>query len=155
LPGCLSVHQFVCKYVPSSCPAHNSVIWSLILKLFHRNDHHIETTCHGQHLGGYLEGQGHSMTLQQNCVWPITSLFEVGFYTTISQKWSPYWDNVSLSTFLLFLHFEFCVWHYSDTTRGIPSCVQNLFRKHHTVQLALVLVIFGAAVEISLFLSWS
>jgi hypothetical protein len=31
-------------------------------------------------LGRYLEGQGHSMTLQQNCVMPITSLFEVGFY---------------------------------------------------------------------------
>jgi len=28
----------------------------------------------------YLEGQGHSMTLQQNRVWPKTLLFEVGFY---------------------------------------------------------------------------
>jgi len=27
----------------------------------------------------YLEGQGHSMTLQQNRVRPITLLFEVGF----------------------------------------------------------------------------
>jgi len=26
-----------------SCPAHNFVIWNPILKLFHRNDHHIET----------------------------------------------------------------------------------------------------------------
>ena len=33
-----------------------------------------------QHMGRYLEGQGHSMTLQQNCVRPITSLFEVGYY---------------------------------------------------------------------------
>ena len=33
-------------------------------KIFHRNDHHIETTCRTQHLGRYLEGQGHSMTLQ-------------------------------------------------------------------------------------------
>ena len=31
------------------------------------------------HLGRYLEGQGHSMTLQQNLVQPITSLFEVDF----------------------------------------------------------------------------
>jgi len=36
--------------------------------------------CREQHLGRYLEGQGHSMTLQQNHVWPITLLFEVGFY---------------------------------------------------------------------------
>jgi len=49
------------------------------MKLFHRNNNHIETTCCAQHLGPYLEGQGHSMTLQQNQVRPITSLFEVGF----------------------------------------------------------------------------
>jgi len=33
--------------------------------------------CHAQHLSHYLEGQGHSMTLQQNRVRPITLLFEV------------------------------------------------------------------------------
>jgi hypothetical protein len=66
-------------YVLNLCPAHNFVIWSQILKRFHRNHHHIKTTCHAQHLGRFLEGQGHSMTLQQNCVRPITSLFEVGF----------------------------------------------------------------------------
>jgi len=38
------------------------------------------TMCHLQHLGQYIEGQGHSMTLQQNLVRPITLLFEVGFY---------------------------------------------------------------------------
>jgi len=47
--------------------------------IFHRNDHHIETTCHAQHLGRYLEGQGHSMTLEQIRVRPITLLFKVGF----------------------------------------------------------------------------
>jgi len=36
-------------------------------------------TCRAQHLGRYLEGQGHSMTLQKNRVRPITLLFEVGF----------------------------------------------------------------------------
>jgi len=30
-----------------------------------------------QHLGCYREGQGHSMTLKQNRVRPITLLFEV------------------------------------------------------------------------------
>jgi len=34
---------------------------------------------HAQNLGPYLEGQGHSMTLRQNHVQLITSLFEVGF----------------------------------------------------------------------------
>jgi len=38
-----------------SCLAHNFVIWSSILKLLHRNDHHIEKPCHKQHLGRYLE----------------------------------------------------------------------------------------------------
>ena len=38
-----------------------------------------ETMCHAQHLGRYLEGQGHSMTLQQNRFRSITSLFDVGF----------------------------------------------------------------------------
>jgi len=46
-----------------SCPAHNFVTWSRIKKIFHRNDHHIETTCRAQHLGSYLKGQGHSATL--------------------------------------------------------------------------------------------
>ena len=46
------------------CPAHNFVIWSQILKLFYRNDHHVVTTFRAQHLGPYLEGQGHSATLQ-------------------------------------------------------------------------------------------
>jgi len=36
-------------------------------------------TCGVQDFGRYLEGQGHSMTLQQNCVRLITSLFEVPF----------------------------------------------------------------------------
>ena len=34
--------------------------------------------CRAQHLGPYLEGQGHSVTLQQNRVRPITLLFEAG-----------------------------------------------------------------------------
>jgi len=68
-----------------SCPAYNLVIWSLILQPFHRHDHHIETTCREQHLGRYVEGQGQSMTLQQNLVRPITLLFEVGCYTYLTE----------------------------------------------------------------------
>ena len=63
-----------------SCLAHYFVVWSSILKLLHKNDHHIEKPCHKQHLGCYLEGQVHSMALQQKRVWPITLLFEFGFY---------------------------------------------------------------------------
>jgi len=76
-----SQHDFAAK----SCSAHNFVIWNRISKLFHRNDHHIETTCHVQHLGRYLEGQGHSMTLQQNRVRPMTLLFEARFQNSFTE----------------------------------------------------------------------
>jgi len=39
-----------------------------------------------QDLGRYLHGQGHSMTLQQKRVRPITFLFEVGFYNYLTEK---------------------------------------------------------------------
>jgi len=42
-------------------------------------------TCRAQHLGRYLEGQGHSMTLQQNRVQPITLLFEVRFQNNFTE----------------------------------------------------------------------
>jgi len=38
-----------------------------------------------QDLGRYLEGQGHSMTLQQKRILPITLLFEVGFYNFLTE----------------------------------------------------------------------
>jgi hypothetical protein len=62
-----------------SCPAHNFVICSWILQLFHRNDDHIETMGRLQDLCRYLVGQCHSMTLQENRVRHIPSLFEVWF----------------------------------------------------------------------------
>jgi len=77
-----SQHDLAAK----SCPANKFVVFlSRILQIFHRNDHHIETTCREQHLGWYLKGQGHSMTLQQKRVWPITLLFEVGFYNYLTE----------------------------------------------------------------------
>jgi len=39
----------------------------------------------GATLGRYIEGQGHSMALQQNRVRPITSLFEVEFKTYFTE----------------------------------------------------------------------
>jgi len=80
-----SQHDLAAK----SCPAHNFLFWSRILKIFHRNDHHIDTMCRVHHLGCYLEGQGHSMTLQQNRIQLITLLFEVGFY-------NHFWQFTSL-----------------------------------------------------------
>ena len=47
---------------------------------------------HTQHLGRYLKGQGHRMTLQQKRVQPIqlgngtTLLFEVGFYNYFTER---------------------------------------------------------------------
>jgi hypothetical protein len=38
-----------------------------------------------QYLGYYLQGQGHSMTLQQNRVRTKTLLFEVGFYNFFTE----------------------------------------------------------------------
>ena len=37
-------------------------------------------------LGRYFKGQGHSMTLQQNRVRPITSLFEVRLRNNFTEK---------------------------------------------------------------------
>ena len=60
-----------------SCPAHNFVIWSRVSKIFHKNDHHIETTCRPQMWIATLKVK---VTLQQNRVRPITLWFEVEFY---------------------------------------------------------------------------
>jgi len=77
-------------------------IWSQNLKLFHRNDRHVKTSCRTQYLGRYLKGQGHSMTLKQNQVRPIT-FYSKSNLKIISQKWMPYWDDMSRATFgLLF-----------------------------------------------------
>ena len=43
-------------------------------------------TCHAQYLGCYLEGQGHSFTVPQKRVRPITLLFEVGFYNYLTER---------------------------------------------------------------------
>jgi len=59
----------------TACRPMTSLFEVGLKKLFHRNDHHIEMTCREQHLGRYLEGQRHSMTLQQKLVRPITLLF--------------------------------------------------------------------------------
>ena len=78
-----------------SCPAHNFVIRSRILKIFHRNDHHIELTCGASHLGRYLEGQSHSMNLQQkSClaqsfvIWSLILQLLLTNYFSVSYTYS-------------------------------------------------------------------
>jgi len=93
----LSLRPSVSPYVPFvSGPS--LCFLKLDFEAIYRNDHHIETTCRAQDLGRYLKGQGHSMTLQKNRVRPITLLFKSDF-ENISQKWSPFWDDVSRATF--------------------------------------------------------
>jgi len=42
--------------------------------------------CRPQHLGRFLEVQGHSMTLQPKRLWPITLLFKVGLYNYLTER---------------------------------------------------------------------
>jgi len=86
------------------------VIWSQISKIFHRNDHHIETTCRAQHLGRYPEGQGHSMTLQQNRVRPITLFFEVGFWKYFTEMITILRPHVARTNWVTSLKVKVTAW---------------------------------------------
>jgi len=138
-----SQHDLAAK----SFQANNFVIWSQISKLFYRNDHHIETMSCTQHLGCYLEGQGHSMTFQQNSFGPQLCYLKSNL-TTISQEWSAYWDNVSHATFelppwtprsqhdLSGKSGQKLCYLKSDFTTAFDKlllCVQYLFGEHYPV----------------------
>jgi hypothetical protein len=110
----------------------NFIICSQITQLFYRNDHHIETMCCEQHLGRYLEGQGHSITLQQYRVRSITLLFEVGF-KIISQKWSPYWDNVSCNIWVATLKVKVTAWPWRPITSLFEVWFYNFFTEMNTI----------------------
>jgi len=105
----MSQHDLAAK----SCPANNFVIWNQISKLFHRNDHHIETTCRAQNLGRYLEGQGHSMTLQQNRVRPITLIFEVGFRNYFTEMITILRRRVARNIWAASLKVKVTTWSFS------------------------------------------
>jgi len=109
-----SQHDLAAK----SCPAHNFVIWSRILKIFHRNDHHIETTCRAHRLGCFLEGQGHSMTLHQNRVRPITLLFEVGFQNYFTEMITVLRWRVARNIWVVTLKVKVTVWPCSKIDSG-------------------------------------
>jgi len=122
------VSQSVSPYVPNSCPAHNFVIWSRISKLFHRNDHHSARVCRAQHVGLYLEGQGHSMTLKQgqghsmnlkqNCVRPITLLFEVGFPNCFTEMITIVRGCVARKIWVSTLKVKVTAWPWSKIVSG-------------------------------------
>jgi hypothetical protein len=131
-----SQHDLAAK----SCPVLNFVVWSRILQLFHRNDHHIETMCHTQHLGHYLEWN------VKVTAWPCSKIvfglllcYLKSDITTISQRWSPYWIAVSHATFgvlpwrsrsqhdlaaLLCLAHNFFIWNYfTEMITILRQCV--------------------------------
>jgi len=101
-----SQHDLAAK----SCPAHNFLIWSRISKIFHRNYHHIRTMCRRQNLGRYHEGQGHSMTLQQNRVRPITLLFEVRFWNNFTEMITILRGHVACNIWAATLKVKVTAW---------------------------------------------
>ena len=69
--------------------------------------------CRVYNLGRYIDGQGHSMTLQQNRVRPINCYLKSDFKTFQRND------------------------HHIEMTKFL-ACVQNLFGKHHPIRPALV-----------------
>jgi len=102
-----------------SCPAHNFVIWSQILQLFYIIDHHIDTTSHTQHFGRYLEGQGHSMIFQHNCVRPIMLLFEVLFKNYFTEMITMLRRCVAHNIWVATLKVKVTVWPFSKIVSGL------------------------------------
>jgi len=88
----------------------------------HRNDHHIETMCRAQHLGQYLEGQGHSMTLQQNRVRPIISLFVVRFWNNFTEMITILRRRVTCKILAATLKVKVTAWPFSKIVFGPYLC---------------------------------
>jgi len=101
-----------------SCPANNFVIWSQILQLIDIIDHHIDTTCRAQHLGHYLEVQGHRMTFQHNCILSITSLFEVIFKNYFTEMITMMRRCVAHNIWVATLKVKVTVWPFSKIVSG-------------------------------------
>jgi len=84
-----SQHDLAAK----SCPAHNFVIWSPIF-FFYRNDHYIETPWRKIWVAT-LKVKVTAWPWSKNVSGRSVCYLKWNF-TTIWQKWSSYWDNVSL-----------------------------------------------------------
>ena len=100
-----------------------------VLKLFHRNDHHIETTLCEQDLGRYIAGQGHSMTLQQNHVRPITWLFEVWFYNYFTEMITILRRCVANNIWVFTLKVKVTAWPCSKIMSGQYLCYLKSYFK--------------------------
>jgi len=131
------------------CMAHNFIIWSPILKLFHLNDHLVEMTCRAQHLGRYLKGQDHSMNFQQNSFRPITLWFEVEFYNYYTGMITILRQCVACKIWVATLKAKVTAWpchkimsgtkfcylksDFTTTIDKLLLCIQYLFKEHYPV----------------------
>jgi len=79
-------------------------------------------TCFKQHLSRYLEGQGHSMTLQQNCVRPMTLLCEVVFYKYLTEMITIFGWHVSRNILVATLKVNVTGWPCSKIVSGPYFC---------------------------------
>jgi len=103
------------------CPALNCVIWSRISKLFNRNDHHVGTTCRAQYLVPTLKVKITARPCSKIVSGPYLCFLKSDF-ENISQKWSPYWVNVSR------LRFRSLPWRSrSQHGHAAKSCPANNF----------------------------
>ena len=148
-------------------PAHNFVIWSQISKLFHRHDHHIETMCCAQHLGPYLEGQGHSMIFQQNSFRPITLWFEVEFNNYFTGMITILRQCVACNIWVATLKAKVTAWPFSKILSGpklylksdftttfdkLLLCVQYLFVEHFLVPTGSCCILFHYKILLFIYL---
>ena len=82
-----------------------------------------------QNLGRHLEGQGHSMTLQQNRVRPLTLLCEVGFYKLFTKMITILrrcvWRNILVAT----LKVKAIGWPCSKNVFGPLHCYLKFYFK--------------------------
>jgi len=113
-----SQHDLTAK----SCPANNVFIWSRISKIFPKNNHHIEAMCRAQYLGRYLEGQGHSITIQQNSFRPITLCFEVEFYNYFTGIITMLTWRVACIIWVATLKAKVTAWPCSKIVSGPKLC---------------------------------
>jgi len=75
-----------------------------------------------QHLGRYLEGQGHSMTFLQNSFRPIILWFEVEFYNYFTGMITILRQRVTCNIWVAILKAKFKAWPCSKIVSGPKLC---------------------------------
>jgi len=106
-------------------------------------------TCCKQHLSRYLEGQGRSMTLQQNCDRPITLLCEVGFYKYLTEMITIFGGHVSRNILVATLKVKVTTWPCSKIVSGpklwhLKSHFKTIAQKWSPYWEALLQATFGS-----------